>query len=378
MPRCILHVGMPKTGSTSIQESLYHGLSGCGFQYISFGEVNGERVLLTCFGRDRGETYHHHRKLGLSREQVASLRTSYFDRLDGLVERGRRGGDTLIVSAETAWAMSHEEFAGIRDWFGRRGYKVDVFVYLRSWRSWLESNFQERVKQGERSFEVLPVAWRTYIDYVGQLEALDAVFGPGHVFPAWFSPQAFPQRCVVLDFCQRAGITLPRNRVRRVNDGISLDALKLLLAHRRWNRGYGNGLQAVIHNEMLFRRLRETGGPPVRFHTSLFQPVHGAWLEQIPLVEHRVGSRLPEDARRDDGDACLRDESELTEFSRPSLVWLGKASGRAPLAMESGDEAARDVGEQVQRVLERPSLASRFHWHRMILSRRLRHWSHGV
>lgn len=378
MPRCVLHVGMPKTGSTSIQESLYHGLRGRGFRYVSFGEVNGERVILTCFSSDHGEKYHYHQKLGLTRQQVAGLRASLLDRLDELVMRSRRRGDTLVLSAETAWAMSRDDYAGIRDWLRQRGYAVDVFVYLRSWKSWLESNFQERVKQGEGSFEVLPDAWRRYVDYAGRLEALDAAFGSDHVFPAWFTPREFPQRCVVLDLCRRAGIPLPPERVRRVNDGMSLHALKLLIAHRRWNQGYGVGLQAVIRNEILFRRLRAVEGPPVRFHSSLIEAVQAAWREQIPLVEHRVGSPLHDDLHRDDAGECLRDESQLAEFSRASLEWLAKVSGGGPPASPSGDEAARHVGEQVQHLLEHPSLASRWRWRRMILARRLRQWTRGV
>jgi hypothetical protein len=378
MPRCILHIGMPKTGSTSIQESLYHGLRGSGFRYVSFGEVNGERLLLTCFGDDHGQAYHHHQKLGLTGNEISRLRDSLIGRLDGLVERSRRRGDTLVFSAETAWAMSRDEFAGIRNYFGKRGYAVDVFVYLRSWKSWLESNFQERIKQGERSFEVLPETRRRYIEYGAQLEGLDAVFGSDHVFPAWFWPQAFPQRCVVLDFCRRSGIPLHPRSVRRVNDGMSLDALKLLLAHRRWNQGYGVGLNAVIRNEMLFRRLREVGGPPVRFHSTLVKLVQSAWLEQIPVVERRLGSSLLEDVHRDDGGECLREESQLAEFSRPSLDWLGKATGSRPLTVTSGGEAVREVGEQMQHLLQHPSLVSQWGWHRMIFSRRLAHWTRGV
>jgi hypothetical protein len=36
-----LHIGMPKTGSTSIQETLYYELKDTDFVYCSFGEVIG-------------------------------------------------------------------------------------------------------------------------------------------------------------------------------------------------------------------------------------------------------------------------------------------------------------------------------------------------
>jgi hypothetical protein len=378
MPRCILHLGMPKTGSTSIQETLYHGLRVPGFRYVSFGEVNGEGILLTCFSQDYGENYHYHQKLGLSRNQLARVRASLLSRLDILVERSRQRRETLILSGESAWAMSRNEFASIRDYFAQRGYTIDVYVYLRFWTRWLESNFQERIKQGETRFEVLPASRQRYVEYSGQLQALDAVFERDHVFPAWFAPQAFPQRCVVLDFCGRAGIPLPARFVRRQNDGISMDALKLLLAYRRRNQGYGVGLKTVIQNEILFRRLREVGGPPVRFHSSLFAPVQHAWMGQIPVVERRVGPLPWDEADREDTGECLREESQLKEFSRPSLDWLSKASGGGRIVAVSGLETEREVSEQMRVLRQHPSVTSQFLWHRMILSRRLEQWLRGV
>ena len=51
MERCILHVGMPKTGTSSIQETLYHGLKDPRFRYISLerGRTATNRALTVLF-----------------------------------------------------------------------------------------------------------------------------------------------------------------------------------------------------------------------------------------------------------------------------------------------------------------------------------------
>lgn len=55
MNQCIFHIGMPKTGISSIQEYLYYGLRDPAFRYVDFGEANGSRGVTTLFGNP--ETY---------------------------------------------------------------------------------------------------------------------------------------------------------------------------------------------------------------------------------------------------------------------------------------------------------------------------------
>lgn len=49
MKRCILHIGMPKTGTSSIQHFLFYGLKDARFQYFSFGEVDSCRGIGNIF-----------------------------------------------------------------------------------------------------------------------------------------------------------------------------------------------------------------------------------------------------------------------------------------------------------------------------------------
>lgn len=377
MNRCVLHLGMPKTGTSSIQESLYFGLRDPGFQYLSFGEVTANRWMETLFGDDP-EQAHYNRKVGLSAQASATLKDSIRRRLAEALEQARRRQQTVIVSAEICWMMRAAELQRIHDFFSQQGFPVQVVVALRPWKSWLESAFQERVKQHDAVFEVLPEPRHHLLDYPARLAVLDEIFGADRVVAYAFDPASFPQGCAVLDFCSRTGIPLSAHQVRRSNEGLSFPALKFLYAYRRWGGGYGVGLSAVIRNEILFRRLAELKGASIRFHSRMVQPFLADWCDQRPVLERRLGKDLWEDPRKHDEGECVRDEKDLDRFSSESLAWLSQATGLPPIQGIEGDQVAQQVSQQMHHLCQHPSLESRLRWHRMILGRRIAGWWRNV
>ena len=88
MPSCILHVGMPKTGTSSIQESLLFGLSDPRFRYISFGDPNAGEFLESLFG-DETPGFWVHQRLGYTRQRVMALGDRYGVRLRQALRRAR-------------------------------------------------------------------------------------------------------------------------------------------------------------------------------------------------------------------------------------------------------------------------------------------------
>ncbi|MFN6104942.1 MAG: hypothetical protein ACK5EA_10910 [Planctomycetaceae bacterium] len=377
MNHCVLHVGMPKTGTSSIQESLYFGLLNRGFQYLSFGEVTANRWMETLFG-EHPEQAHYNRKIGLSEQAAAALQDAARRRLSRAVEQARFRQQTVIVSAETCWEMDPVELQRIRDFFNRQGFAVQVFVSLRPWKTWLESAFQEWVKQHAAVLEVLPESRAHLMDYPARLAVLDEVFGAERVVPYAFDPAGFPQGCAVLDFCARTGIPLAAHQVRRSNEGLSFAALKLLYAYRRWGGGYGVGLPAVIRNEILFRRLAELKGASIRFHSRLVEPFLAGWYDQRPALERRLGKDLWENPLKYDEGDCVSDETDLWCFSPESLAWLSQATGLPQIRGTEGEQVAQQVSRQMQHLSQHPSLGSRLRWHRMILSRRIAGWRRNV
>ena len=47
MSGCVFHFGMHKTGSSSIQNSLYHGLGDPAFHYADLGQPNASARIVT-------------------------------------------------------------------------------------------------------------------------------------------------------------------------------------------------------------------------------------------------------------------------------------------------------------------------------------------
>ncbi len=70
---CVLHVGMPKTGSSSIQSTLFFGLDNTSHRYIGFGEINGSRALKTLVG-ENPEKFFIHRLLNFDKKVTERLK----------------------------------------------------------------------------------------------------------------------------------------------------------------------------------------------------------------------------------------------------------------------------------------------------------------
>jgi hypothetical protein len=341
--QCILHIGMPKTGTSSLQESLFYGLADPAFRYIGLGGGNSTAALATLFS-DK-ETHYSHRQRGRSTQQVQQYRMQWLGQLDNALTH--IGADVRpILSAEYCWRMNRMEFERVRDFMAGRGYTIQIVAYIRPWKQWLESSFTERIKLGQDAFQIAP-RQEARLDYRGRIETVEAVFGADQVQVFKYDPGIFPAGCVVRHFCQQMGIHLDPDSIRRANDSLKLPAIQLLYAYRKFGPGYGTGATAVAENAQLNRRLRELGGPALHFHSAAVEPVISKLLPQIPWLEQRLGLLFVEDITQHDHDTCIRSEADLFDFDGEALAWLAAAVHRKPVSPATGEAAARAVAAQM-------------------------------
>ncbi|MCT8997418.1 hypothetical protein [Chelativorans intermedius] len=127
-----LHIGFDKTGSTSIQKSLWRNrsrLRQSGILYPESGIESSHHVQLA-------------RAVGLSWESGGDK--SVF----GLLKReiGDWQGDIIISSEHFTHRVKSDSVCRLLDNFS--GYKINIIVYLRNQFDWLISLYKESIKWG--------------------------------------------------------------------------------------------------------------------------------------------------------------------------------------------------------------------------------------
>src|SRR5688572_5656150 len=170
MSRCIIHVGMRKTGTTSIQQSLYRYADG-DFVYADInGHPNHGGALYSVFARDPSRLGYHRR----SRRSASDIRVYTEQAARGLKRSiEEAAGRTMILSGEVcSYLFARDELSRLRDYFLGSFGQVDIVAYIRPPAGYITSNFQQRVKDAAGRIDLQ----RDYFKYRDNFSKLDDVF----------------------------------------------------------------------------------------------------------------------------------------------------------------------------------------------------------
>lgn len=240
--RLILHIGLPKTGSTTIQNCLDTNagrlakeadvavLSGFGLGSNSFN--------LSCYAlRFRPKLLRsnfHLRTLKVrNRMQFERLQSSLRDRF--LEEVDKLSAKTLIVSSEafSAGLKSEEEIAKLVKLFREVATDIRVIVYLRRQDEAVLSAYSQAIKGGAiEPFSLLVP--EMYLDYKPLLDRWSYVVGHDNIAIGLLEKASLYHGDLLDDFFHKAGVEISAiSRTPTANASLSADALEFL---RRLNQ----------------------------------------------------------------------------------------------------------------------------------------------
>lgn len=354
MSSCVLHVGMPKTGTSSIQDYLYAFLRDPRFSYVGFGEINGSRALST-ISLGEPERYWIHQLNRIGPRKAAKLKADYVRHLRRCLSRAKRKGQTAILSGEGCWHLQPEDLQRLKELITDNGFEARVIAYLRPYHSWLESSFQQNVKWGllhHDPFRLHAIQGEyRQVNYMQKLEHLADVFGEASLTVRPFRRRGLVQGCAVRDFCAQVGIDDQGTTVPRSNDGISLDAIRFFYAYAKFGRELDP--PTVRQTNALICCLQELPGDKLRFHSSILAPVADRVEQQRIRIRDRFGLDLGSEEPADEAAAnVVQSEQDLYQFTPQSLAWLATRSGCAPIQGQ-GVPAARLVAASMDRLRRR-------------------------
>ena len=301
----IIHAGMHKTGSSSIQDT--------------FAKLDGDRVDIPpgceihCSSWFSALFTDLVRKRGISPEEIVDTR----HRLLGQTLERRRTRQTtrpLLISSER---MSQYDERIKKGLIAMAGYlrehseeDVRVIAYVRPPRSFMSSMFQQRCKVGLPGNLTAPNAF--WPRYRARFEEFDHIFGRENVTLKPFQRERLEGGDVVLDFAREIGVALdPGEVVPPANETMGLEAVALLYVYwqsgKRFDRSKGHHMLWRKHFVGCISGLGSRQFVPLDAHNA--QP--GMWQ----FIQPR-----PESSRR----FALADTATdpVVEAHRADLDWM--------------------------------------------------------
>lgn len=312
----ILHVGMHKTGSSSIQQSF----SKMEFEDVAYFRPdvpNHSGILLAIFS-DRPHKRFAHARKGYDGADIRQLKLHYSEILETALRKTnvRR----LLVSGESmsgARKVSAEGCQRLREFLSAHCKRIRVVAYVRSPVSYMQSAFQQRLKGGSfASWEIE----KLYPNYRKRFEKLDHVFGRENVELVPYDRSLLYSGCVVRDFGRRIGVNVDERQVVSANSSLSLEATALLYVMRRFGlRGSYKG--AIRDENKIVAALSTIGRQRIAFAPSVITPILEAHRDDMEWICRRLEHSIVDGSRGDSGTIASEEDLLRVAAEQKDALW---------------------------------------------------------
>lgn len=314
--KVIVHAGMHKTGSSSIQDS-FHGYESKQFRYFGWRSPNHSALMVLLFASNNYLfNYHGHRSKGLSLDQLLSDRKEWMPQFDEALSAADER--PVIISAESLTNGNLEICRNLAHHLRRHTDDVEVTGYVRPPISFMTSAYQQRLKgTDQKSFDLT----KTYPRYRAKLEPLDIAFGRERVVLKVYDPAIFPGNDVVLDFASTIGVDFRREDVKRTNESLLAETISVLYLQSTCGRGMMRGSRAEMkQNQRFVAALRSIGRRKIGYARDLFAPALASNKHDIAWAEERLGRSL--DDKPSTGDIEIASGQDMIQIAIQSQADL--------------------------------------------------------
>ncbi len=330
MSDVILHMGMEKTGSSSIQNS-FVGYDDGRLLYVPFKWDNHSMPLSYLF-RAWDKMEPRFGPKGLTHELYLERKAEAQEALDAALQGEH---ETLLLSAEALMGFGPYEHREVRDHIRQFRQKIRVMAYVREPIGYSSSAFQQSLKFGGDTLRVPPQRFQ------GRLGRLYRVYDPSEVDLIPFRPKSFPNGSVVQDFAQRIGADTSLIGEQSTNESMCMyAAAAMFLWNREGVKAHDNrdGFKARTNVSGFLQRMskmpkarklklsalrRETPRGLRKFRLSDAYVRANIDLEDIRWMEAEMGATLLDDATTaNPDDYGIQSEADLIELGHEAFKWL--------------------------------------------------------
>ncbi len=285
MKKIFVHIGMHKTGSSSIQKTLADFDNGA-VRFAQLGDSNQSVALYSIFSKNRFQRRHFKRK-GLLISEMRQIVAAHDANLQRELDRDFR---TLILSAEDLSLLKDEDdVRALKDRLSRHADEVRVLAYLRDPAGFGSSSFQQKVRVGFAQPKIPDVAYRA------RFEPFLKVFGRDKVLLRKFDPATFPKGSVTLDFMDQVGISHDEISEKTANTSLSAPATRLLFQFNAQGPvAHGNPMVFDVRKRLTIAIRRAADGDKFAFPRELIAAQAGLAQDVAWLRDQGVDFAMPQ------------------------------------------------------------------------------------
>lgn len=311
--RLLLHVGMHKTGTSSIQE-VFSQSNDPQLEYVNWINSNHSSLFILLF-EDEGKLGQYHGFRNRGEKCIADLpdlRATWMEQLTNQINGA--DGKTVIFSAEDCSAPAYASaLERLHLFFAQAGSDIGVIGYARAPESFMQAAFQQNLRGGV----VIDMGRKgPRPNYRERFEKIDRIFGRDQVLLKEYNRNAFPGGDVVKDFADSIGVSRPHKRdIITINESLSLEATALLYVQRTRGRGFVSGFaEAELANNAFVAALSRIGHRRFSFSDGLLSPLVEGMADDVRWMEERLGHPFSETPRH-----SAKPISAMEEFDQIAL-----------------------------------------------------------
>lgn len=301
--KCILHIGMHKTGSSSIQASLNISNSEANFEYMDLGQ-NHSFPIFSMFC-DNPQSYLYHKTRNNKPGDVYQYNYEMHERFLKCVLYSKH--DIFVISGEDISVLSTEAVQRLNQYLNMYFEEVQVVAYVRSFYSYISSAFQQVVKGGDANFSLdnrVP-------KYKLRFEKFFHIFGRDNVTLIPFEVSSLYKSDVVRDFCNRFGLSIAEESIRRVNDSLSLESFSLLYVYLRFHK-------QPVRSVALISFLSNIGSKKIVLCDRLLNELKQKNIEDLEWIENQCGISMDDDSSSETSNG-IRCEEDIIKCALENL-----------------------------------------------------------
>lgn len=343
---CIVHIGMPKTGSTTLEETFFENIEDPRVAYASLPESNHGCRIVSLF-IDHPEKYYYTQNLALTESGLQKYNDNSLELLIGGFTTEKY--DIQLISGEDLFHLptaSKTALDDLKSLLEQYFEKILIVAYVRPAKSFMESAFQQLVKHHELKsfdFNIIYHPYRNFKKYID-------VFGEKNILLWKFDPENFPEGDIVLDFTTRLGLHPQRSKKKIFNESISMEAISILFTyhfHANVKTDFKHRAKKLEYK--LIDLLRGIGNTKFRFAGSLMRQALEANKDDYLWITSVMGKGFSENEESLNSDG-IQNEYELMIFATKSIPALIDLAGEESLSLKI-DDSPQTVARLVDKIM---------------------------